>query len=341
MAFPNTNNLPTVNQYDVNRSIISPIFLGQDYMNYMNVIPNIKGTTKIDHFGSLSKITKGFNAGQFSGETAGTFSSITIAPARMEAEIEFYANSLFGRMKGQLMKDNFEFDNIDGTAVKNVLLDLISRGIKNDFNRQLWLGDTASSSSNYDQYDGFFQVLKDGLAAAQKLTNANITGVGNDDAFGDSADGYNVLDAMYEAATPELLEAGNHVYYVSGIIADRYRAYLEQTGYSSAAHAVLVDGIPSLTFRGIPLVVRRDWDTWLAADASSAIEGASAAAETHRAVLTTQDALIVGTDFEETSVEQWYSQDNKSYRFRVSYMVGCALADSKLAVMYTPDAMSA
>ena len=341
MAFPNTNNLPAVNQYDVNRSIISPIFMGQDYMQYMNVLPNIKGTTKIDHFGSLTKITKGFNAGAFAGETAGTFSSVTLSPARMEAEIEFYANSLFGKMKGQLMKDNFDFDNIDGTAVKTILLDLIGRGIKNDFNRQLWLGDTASNSGNYDQYDGFFQVLKDGLASAQKLTNANITGVGNDDAFDAAADGYNVLDAMYEAATPELLEAGNHVYYVSGIIADRYRAYLEQTGYSSAAHAVLVDGIPSLTFRGIPLVVRRDWDTWLAADGADAIEGTSAAAETHRAVLTTQDALIVGTDFEETAVEQWYSQDNKSYRFRVSYMVGCALADAKLAVMYTPDALSA
>lgn len=341
MAFPNTNNLPAVNQYDVNKSIISPIFMGQDYMQYMNVLPNIKGTTKIDHFGSLTKITKGFNEGAFAGETAGTFSTVTLSPARMEAEIEFYANSLFGKMKGQLMKDNFDFDNIEGSAVKTILLDLIGRGIKNDFNRQLWLGDTASASGNYDQYDGFFQVLKDGLAAAQKLTNANITGVGNDDAFDAAADGYNVLDAMYESATPELLEAGNHVYYVSGIIADRYRAYLEQTGYSSAAHSVLVDGIPSLTFRGIPLVVRRDWDTWLAADGASAIEGSSAAAETHRAVLTTQDALIVGTDFDETSVEQWYSQDNKSYRFRVSYMVGCALADSKLAVMYTPDALSA
>ena len=341
MGFPSTNNLPAVNQYDVNRSIISPVFLGQDYMNYMSVLPNIKGTTKIDHFGSLTKITKGFNAGAFSGENAGTFSAVTISPARMEAEIEFYANSLFGKMKGQLMKDNFEFDNIDGTTVKNVLLDLIGGGIKNDFNRQLWLGDTASSSGNYDQYDGFFQVLKDGLAAAQKLTNANITGVGNDDAFGDAADGFNVLDAMYEAATPELLEAGNHVYFVSGIIADRYRAYLEGTGYAAAGHSVLVNGIPQLTFRGIPLIVRRDWDTWLAADGASAIEGASAAAEIHRAVLTTQDALIVGTDFDETFVEQWYSQDNKSYRFRVSYMVGCALADSKLAVMYTPDALSA
>ena len=37
-------------------------------------------------------------------------------------------------------------------------------------------------------------------------------------------------------------------------------------------------------------------------------------------------------------METWYSQDNKAYRFRVSYMCGVALADSTLAVCYTPDA---
>lgn len=342
MGFPNTNNLPAVNQYDVNRSIISPIFLGQDYMQYMNVLPNIKGTTKIDHFGSLTKITKGFNEGAFSGETAGTFSAVTVSPARMEAEIEFYANSLFGKMKGQLMRDNFDFDNIDGTIVKNVLLDLISQGIKADFNRQVWLGDASLTSGtgylDYSEYDGIFQVLKDGLAAAQKLDNSDITGVGNDEGLDAAADAVNILTAMYEAATPELLEAGNHVFFVSGDIADKYMAYLEGTGYAAAGHGVLVNGVPSLSWRGIPIVVRRDWDTYLAAD-TAILSGASDAAETHRAVLTTQDAIIVGTDFDETSVEQWYSQDNKSYRFRVSYMVGVALADAKLAVAYSADSL--
>jgi len=343
MAFPNTNNLPAFTQMDANQSIISPLFLGQDYMEYMNVLPDIKGVTKVDHLGSLSKITKAFTAGAFAGETAGTFSGVTITPARVEAEIEFYSNSLFGKVKAQLMKGNFEFDNIDGTAVKNVLIDLIAQGIKADFNRQLFLGDTAVASSgdylDYKAYDGIFQVCKDTLAAAQKLDNTDITGVANGEALDAAADGVNILQAMYDAATPELLSAGNHVFFVSGDIYDKYSEYLEGTGYAAAGHSVLVNGIPNLTYRGIPVIARRDWDVDVTAD-FAIIEGCSVALETYRAILTTRDAIIVGTDFSESAMEQWYSQDNKSYRFRVSYMCGVALADAKLAVMYTPDALS-
>ena len=106
-----------------------------------------------------------------------------------------------------------------------------------------------------------------------------------------------------------------------------------------SGHSVLVNGIPNLTYRGIPVIVRRDWDVAITSD-FAIIEGASAAVETHRAILTTRDAIIVGTDFSESAMEQWYSQDNKSYRFRVSYMCGVALADAKLAVIYTPDALA-
>lgn len=345
MAFPNTNNLPAFTQMDANQSIISPLFLGQDYMEYMNVLPDIKGVTKVDHLGSLSKITKAFTAGAFAGETTGTFSGVTITPARVEAEIEFYSNSLFGKVKAQLMKGNFEFDNIDGTAVKNVLIDLIAQGIKADFNRQLFLGDAALVEGNggdyadYNSYDGIFQVCKDTLATAQKLDNSDITGVANGEALNAAADGVNILQALYDNATPELLSAGNHVFFVSGDIYDKYSEYLEGTGYAAAGHSVLVNGIPNLTYRGIPVMARRDWDVAITAD-FGIIEGASAAVETHRAVLTTRDAIIVGTDFSESAMEQWYSQDNKSYRFRVSYMCGVALADAKLAVIYTPDALA-
>ncbi len=343
MAFPNTNNLPAFTQMDANQSIISPLFLGQDYMEYMNVLPDIKGVTKIDHLGSLSKITKAFTAGAFAGETTGTFSGVTITPARVEAEIEFYSNSLFGKVKAQLMKGNFEFDNIDGTAVKNVLIDLIAQGIKADFNRQLFLGNAALTTGgdylDYNSYDGIFEVCKDTLAAAQKLDVTDIAGVADGEALGEAADGVTILQAMYDAATPELLSAGNHVFFVSGDIYDRYTEYLEGTGYAAAGHSVLVNGIPNLTFRGIPVMVRRDWDVAIASD-FAIINGASAAVETHRAILTTRDAIIVGTDFSESAMEQWYSQDNKSYRFRVSYMCGVALADAKLAVVYTADALA-
>ena len=333
-------SLPTVEQYDVNKAIIQPIFMGQDYMKYMEVLPNIKGTTVIDKFNQLGKITKAFTNGAFSAEgDADQGATITITPARVEAEVEFRANELFNKMKGQLMRDGHDFDNIEGSVVKNILLDLIGQGVKADFNRQLWLSDVAEADADYGIYDGIFQVAKEAGATALTREYSGLT-TQADDAALVAGNGLKIMQGLYDSAAPELLEAGNHVFFVSGDIADDYMATnLESSSFAAAGYGALVNGVPNLTYRGIPIIVRRDWDTSIAADASE-INGCTNAAETHRALLTTKDAFVVGTDFDENSVEQWYSMDNKAYRFRVAYMVGVALKDAKLVVYYTPNAIS-
>ena len=333
-------SLPTVEQYDVNRSIIQPIFMGQDYMQYMEVLPNIKGTTVIDKFNQLGKITKAFTNGAFSAEAdADKGATITITPSRVEAEVEFRANELFNKMKGQLMRGQHDFDNIDGTVVKNILLDLIGQGVKADFNRQLWLSDVAEADAHYGIYDGIFQAAAEASATALTREYANLT-TQADDAVLVAGNGLKIMQGLYDSASAELLEAGNHVFFVSGDIADDYMAStLESSNFAAAGYGALVNGVPQLTYRGIPIIVRRDWDVAIASDASE-INGCTSANETHRALLTTKDAFVVGTDFDENSVEQWYSMDNKAYRFRVSYMVGVALKDAKLAVYYTPNAIA-
>lgn len=335
MAFSLTNNLPNVEQYDVNKYIVSPLFLGGELLSYMDVLPNIKGTTVIDHLGKLTKITKGFNNGVFAGAGSGSFKGVTIAPARVEAEVEFRAQSLFGKIKGQLMKAGHDFDNIDGSIVKTALLDLIGSGIKHDFNRQLIFNDVNSSSANFDMYDGLFRTAKEG--GATMLTNANLAVSANDAALG-AGGGIEILQDMYDAASAELLAAPGRVFMVNGAVADNYQKSLEGTPYAAAAYGAVVDGA-KMSYRGIPIVVRRDWDAVVGAD-HAALSFTSNATENYCAILTCQNAFIIGTDFDETRAEQWYSQDNKSYRFRVSYMVGCALPNPELAVVYTPDAIA-
>ena len=339
MAYTSAS-LPTVNQYDVNKTILEPLFLGQDYMQYMDVMPNVAGTIVIDRFQALSGITKAYASGNFSAESGEKGATVTITPKRMEAEVAFAGDSLFNKMKGQLMRGGHEFDNVDGTVVKNILLDLIGQGVQSDFNRQLWLStlDSTSPDADFGIYDGIFEAAFNASANAITREYSGLSTQADDSALV-AGNGVKILQGLYDSATPELLGAGNHVFFVSGDIADDYLVTLEGTGYAAGGYGTLVNGMPQLMYRGIPVVVRRDWDIALAADAA-AINGASAAAETHRAMLTTKDAFVVATDFASNSVEQWYSNDNKEYRFRVAYSVGCALKDGKLAVYYTPNAMS-
>ena len=353
--------LPPVDQYDVNKYILSPIYKGEDYMSYMDILPNIKGTTKIDHFGSAEKGTLGFNEGAFAATNLSNMSAVTISPARMEFEQEFRGAQLFGKIKGQLLKGNFEFDNIEGTQVKQILLELIGKGVQSDFNRQLWLGSTADTDASvgyaqddhYKEYDGLFLTAHKAMVTSY---SQNILTAGSTSGWSPSGsttfnkdDAYEILADMYETAAPALLEQPDLVYFVSGEVADRYAEHLEAQG-SYMAFQQLRDG-GRLAFRGIPIIVRRDWDKWVKADNATNDQGkingshtdgnnsATATKNTPRAMLTCRNAFVVGTDWSSTAVEQWYSQDAKAYRFRVSYMIGCALTDPNLAVIYTPVGM--
>ena len=338
-------SLPTVNQYDVNKTILEPLFLGQDYMQYMDVMPNVAGTIVIDKFDKLSGITKAFDGSNpFTSEATEHGSSVTITPKRMEAEVAFAGNSLFNKMKGQLLRGGHDFDNVDGSVVKGILLDLIGRGVQSDFNRQLWLSTLDSSTPNatFGVYDGIFEAAFNASATAITREYSGLA-TQADDAALVATNGKKIMQGLYDSASAELLEAGNHVFFVSGDIADDYMASdLENNNFAAAGYGAMVNGVPQLTYRGIPIVVRRDWDVAIsgAAASATAINGCSSVNETHRAMLTTKDAFVVATDFDSNSVEQWYSNDNKEYRFRVAYSVGCALKDSKLAVYYTPNAMS-
>ena len=337
MATYTSANLPTVKSYDVSKYILEPLFMGQDYMSYMDVMPNVSGTIVVDKFKAIGGITNAFASGAFAGESGDIGDTITITPVRREAEIAFAGNSLYNKIKGQLMRGGHDFDNVDGTTVKNILLEMIGQGVKSDFNKHLWLSDSDSSGA-FGDFDGLFDAAF--AVSANKLNRGTLATEQTSDAALVAGRGLDILKGLYDIASPELLEAGNHVYIVSGDVADDYMATnLESSSFAAAGYGAMVNGVPNLTYRGIPIIVRRDWDVAIAANVAN-INGATAAVETHRAMLTTQDAFVVATDFSENSVEQWYSQDNKEYRFRVAYSIGCALKDAKLAVYYTPDNMA-
>lgn len=335
MATYTSASLPTVKSYDVSKYVLEPLFMGQDYMSYMDVMPNVSGTIVVDKFKAIGGITNAFASGAFSGESGEIGDTITITPVRREAEIAFAGDSLYNKIKGQLMRGGHDFDNVEGTVVKNILLEMIGQGVKSDFNKHLWLSDTSASGA-FGDFDGLFDAA---FAVTANKINRDTISQGSDAALA-SGKGLEILKGLYDNAAPELLEAGNHVYIVSGDVADDYMAAtLESSNFAAAGYGAMVDGVPQLTYRGIPIIVRRDWDVAIAANVAN-INGASNAAETHRAMLTTKDAFVVATDFSENSVEQWYSNDNKEYRFRVAYSIGCALKDAKLAVYYTPDNMA-
>ncbi len=326
---------------DVQKYFVSPLFLGNDVLSKFDVMGEIKGNTYLDHFTAASKITKADNGGQFAGVAGTTYTNPQISPNRVEAEIAMNGGSFYNKVKGMALKLGTDKDNIDGTVLKEIAAKIMLQGVQADFNRQLWFSNTASevTSGDYNLYDGIWASLQAKVPSTQVTVATYATNVSGEAAIA-------ALEGVYGKATAELKELPK-TFYVSGQIADDYVAELTAKGVAPA-YSDLQNGIPTLSYRGIPIVVRRDWDTVLANDfgsvmtasanlGDSATDAVYTTAAGARIALIADGALVVGSDFEAANVENWYNQDEKQYRFRFGYNCGTVLLDAKLACTYMSE----
>tara|TARA_R110002074_G_scaffold393901_1_gene580896 strand:+ start:71 stop:1087 length:1017 start_codon:yes stop_codon:yes gene_type:complete len=320
---------------DAKQYFVSPLFLGEDVLAGMDVMTDIKGNTYLDHFSAGSYLTTADAGASFSGSEASIYSNPQISPNRVEVEIAMSGNNYYNKVKGQVLRSGTDKDNVDGTVLKQIGADILMQGIKADFNRQIFFGDTdstlaASIGADFSVYDGAFKACA-GIPDAQVTVATYATGT-------DSA--MAALAAVYASATAELKELPKK-FYVSGKIADDYTNELTSIGVAPA-YEDMQNGIPKLSYLGIPLVVRRDWDVVLATkyanvqmiQAAATTDAVGTAALGARIMLLANDALVVGTDFNTANVESWYNRDEKELRFRFGYTCGTVLLDSKMACVY-------
>jgi len=209
-------------------------------------------------------------------------------------------------------------DDITGTLMQEIVSTVFTVGADRDLNRQLWLGDTASGNADYSPYNGIFKNYAS-LPAGQKIVGA-VGALGTDAAIG-------AFESLYAAAPDELLEMqGEAVLEVSGTMADNFRETLEAKGVSEGFMAI-VDGIPQLKWRGINIIVHREWDTHIAGD--------SLATDVHRAVFHVRKNVAIGTDINEVGgADVWYNKDEKENRFRMEYVIGTNYKNDELACTY-------
>lgn len=128
-----------------------------------------------------------------------------------------------------------------------------------------------------------------------------------------------ILQALYEARTDELAEfdATEARFDVTRSIYENYLAYLQTQSGAEAAFSTLVNGVRTLTFNGIPVMKRPDWDKrWKSADHGYV--------QPHLALLSTHENYVWGTDSTDdmAQVEAWYEKKDQMNYFRSQYCAG-------------------
>jgi hypothetical protein len=133
------------------------------------------------------------------------------------------------------------------------------------------------------------------------------------------------LTAMLNAAKPELLEFPKVFMITHSLwrnLVATFKARATELG-----DMVLQNGAKVPTYEGIPILIRPDWDIWIA--------DANASVFPHRAVLTTPKNFIFATDGTSDSemIETWYNQEAQMRRYRIQYKAQTAFLHPELVVL--------
>lgn len=128
-----------------------------------------------------------------------------------------------------------------------------------------------------------------------------------------------ILQALYEARTDELTEFDESEarFDVTRSVYENYLKYLQGlAGGVEAAYMDLQNGKRTLSFNGIPVIKRADWDKRIVADFGGVLR--------HRALLSTHKNYVIGTDGtdDKAKVEAWYELKDQMNYFRAQYSMG-------------------
>jgi len=301
---------------DVNNYFLQPIFIGDNGLSRFFVRTNVKSSYKVQKFGKASKLTKAFQSG-FQGSTGTTVTQRDIVVARAKAEASQEADEFFNTVVGEWLARGNDKDQLeDAENLKEIIAEIMMKGVMRDLTRQIWLNDTGSASADYDMYDGIFKNYES-LPAGQMLVGP----VGALAADAAVAQMQLCIDAMPD----EFREMkGDAIFEISGSYADNYRATLRDRG-TEIADGVLRDGEENLSYDGVKIIVHREWDTHIAADAL--------ATDVHRIVLHLPKNIEVGTDLDAAQdAVFWYNIDLIENRWRVTYALGTNFRNEEYAV---------
>ncbi|MEI6901191.1 MAG: hypothetical protein WCL00_15040, partial [Bacteroidota bacterium] len=139
----------------------------------------------------------------------------------------------------------------------------------------------------------------------------------------DEAD--DVLEAMIDGARPEMHEFPLVFMVTRSMWRNLVHTIKNKTG--DLPLTMMLNGVNVPTYEGYPVLIRPDWDTWIA--------GYQNGIHPHRAIFTTQKNMIFGTDglMDNEDVETWYNPDHQVRRYRVQYKAQTAYLHPELVVL--------
>jgi hypothetical protein len=243
---------------EANELFLEPVFFDDDITNQWRVMPNVVTKKKMGFVQPLENVVRKYAGCGFNplGEVKVYDRSIEVEKAKVDLEIcwDEFQDTVFE----ELLQRGVRLPDVSGTLIQEIITQRTIQAIRQDIVRLGYFGNTASNNPNYDLVDGLWTVFYPGLVA-DALVPRTDTGSGTDIAAGD---GIEILRAVYDQAPLQLkgLPTNQKVINVSGSVYSAFREDIEEAGGGDYGLLQLINGVETLTFRGIPVVAQWRWD---------------------------------------------------------------------------------
>jgi len=306
--------------------IYKPSVQTPEIQSLFTILSGIKSKKQLYLPANLEKIVKANEGCSRTSSGSATITNRTLTVSELQVFMEQCYEEFMNTVFEEALRMGIDKADISGTVIETIIMNLIKDAMVRDNFRILSFGDTGSGSADYNQLDGLWPTLIDGVATycVDRIGSA----LGSSTLAADTALTY--LKAHYEGA-PIILKQqpiANRKFYVTGSVYENLMSsYESKSSGSDAQLNLLIDGVSgSLKYRGIEVIPIYAWDAALEADAPLGVS------VKHLILYTIKDNHFVGLEraSDQGNVGAWYERKDKKVYFEAAYQLGYQYAHCDL-----------
>lgn len=313
---------------NANKLFLAPIFLASNILTGMfAVMRNVKDEALMWYMGRIRKIIQANDDCKFTPKGGVNLKLRKMEVRRMKVNMSQCNDEFFNTCLERTLGNELEIFNPDSSdhikKLKKAMLTVIQEAIVDDLFTLAFFGDRSNLDPFFGLTDGIFKKLDEAITAGEITEIA--TGSGAALPAGASV---TIFKAMHKNSHIALrrLPKSKKTIYVSESIEDNYREYLESLG-TELSHTMIVDGVERLRWNGYPIVPVPEWDNILAEDLAQT--------DQHRAILTANKNLVIGTDITGSAAKVRIYQDpvhKKEWYYDAAFKLGTNFAHAEYVV---------
>lgn len=280
-----------------NKVMVKPVFYTPEFTDFVTVHGDIKSKKQLILDEILEYILQ---KNEGCGRTpSGNVINITekwLEVCSVKVNLNQCAAALRGTFFEDFLNSGLEEDDLNGTYIKEYMLEKIVAGLKLDVWRVMWFGDASSEDPNYNICTGFWPRIFASVGQYDNnikrvVISGNDAYVNEDGTLKDCA-AIDILRAMRTTASDLLDEVEPEGKYIglTRSLYENYIACLEDKCCGDRGVIMLTDqsNDKQYLFKAIKVYRMRGWDRYIKKDLNSEYP--------HRAIYTTKENLALGVD---------------------------------------------